>query len=324
MSSAPLPLSAKPVICLGCTIWDTILKVDQFPAGGGKLLASQAVQAAGGMITVAAVSLARLGQRVKLWSRIGSDATAHMLLEDLAREQVDTSGVRQTAGGRTTLSSILVDRDGERLVVPYFDPSLDPDPGWLPLSELAEASAVLCDMRWQEGARVVFSEARRLGIPTILDADVAPAKDLRAMIALADHVLFSEPALRCLIDAPADQALRQIAGEIDARVVGVTLGARGALVWEKQGADARLHQVATIKIQALDTLNAGDVWHGAYVYGLVQGWPLSRTVRAANVAAAIKCEHFGGRLGAPGLPEVLARMSQHQDELVCTVSQPLP
>jgi sulfofructose kinase len=68
--------------------------------------------------------------------------------------------------------------------------------------------------------------------------------------------------------------------------------------------------VPTIPIVARDTLNAGDIWHGTYVYGLVQGWAPERTVRIANAAAAIKCERFGGRLGAPGLAEVLARLGE--------------
>jgi sulfofructose kinase len=63
-----------------------------------------------------------------------------------------------------------------------------------------------------------------------------------------------------------------------------------------------------LRIDPVDTLNAGDVWHGTYVYGLVNGWDLPRIVQAANVAAAMKCEHFGGRLGAPKLPDLLDRM----------------
>ncbi|MDE1164874.1 MAG: PfkB family carbohydrate kinase [Pseudomonas sp.] len=307
--SAPRAPSAKPIICLGCALWDTILRVDHIPSDGGKIFPHQAVQAASGMAPAAAVSIARLGAPVSLWARIGADATGAMLVDDLRHRGVAVDGIRQVVGGRTPFSTILVDRRGERLVVPYIDPSLDADPGWLPLHEIAGAGAVLCDMRWVQGAQVAFSEARRCGVPTVLDADVAPVADLWALMPLADHVLFSEPALHSLVgQATPEQALSMIAEQLDAQVIGVTLGAQGALIWQRGGEGGKLSRFAAPSIQAVDTLNAGDVWHGTYAYGLVHGWTLASTVRAANVAAALKCEVFGGHAGAPGLEQVLARL----------------
>ncbi|KXV04322.1 sugar kinase [Caballeronia megalochromosomata] len=308
-------MSDKHIICLGSALWDTILSVDHIPAHGGKVLPTIAVQAASGMATVAAVTIARLGGRVSLWSRIGDDHTGQMFIEDLAQEGVATDAVRRVPNVRTPFSTILVDRNGERLVVPYFDPALDTDTGWLPLHEIANAGAVLCDMRWMQGAKLLFSEAQRLGIPTILDADVAPVEDLRAMMPLADHVLLSEPALHSLSDAPTpEDALMEVASTLSARVIGVTLGARGSIIWENGG--AALRHFPTIKIVARDTLNAGDVWHGTYAYGVARGWDLARTVRAASVAAAMKCEHFGGRAGAPRMDQLMERMERCESALL--------
>ncbi len=301
-------MNDKPVICLGCAFWDTIFKVDEIPGRGTKVLPEMAVQAASGMATAAAITIARLGGRVELWARIGDDPTGNSFLLDLSREAVGIAHIRRIQGARTAFSTILVDRDGERLVVPYTDPSLDADPSWLPLREVAEASAVLVDMRWIEGAKAVLMEARRHGVPTILDADIAPPAALREMIALADHVLFSEPALLSLATSGTPrEALLEIARNIEADVVGVTLGAAGALIWQRQASEGTIYEFPTLPVRAVDTLNAGDVWHGAYVYGIASGWDLTRSALMANVAAAMKCEHFGGRLGSPSLSEVLAR-----------------
>jgi sulfofructose kinase len=302
-------MTGRRIISLGCAFWDTIFQVDEIPRHGTKVLAEQAVQAASGMATAAAATIARLGGAVELWTRIGDDATGDAFLQNLAVERVGTDHVRRLPGGRTWISTILVDRAGERLVVPYADPTLDTDPAWLPLDRVAGAGAVLADVRWPEGARALLARARRDHVPTVLDADIAPPDLLRDLIPLADHVLFSEPALTSLVPgAMIGEALRAIAGTLDAAVIGVTCGERGALVWRR--GDPEILQVPTIAIRARDTLNAGDVWHGAYVYGLVEGWPLERLVRIANVAAAIKCERFGGRLGAPALAEVLARLDE--------------
>ena len=299
-------MGGRRIVCLGCAFWDTIFKVDEIPGHGTKVLAEQAVQAASGMATAAAATIARLGGTVELWTRIGDDATGDAFLKNLAAERVDTDHIRRVPGGRTWISTILVDRAGERLVVPYADPTLDADPAWLPLGRVAGAGAVLVDVRWVEGAQALLTRARDEGVPTVLDADIAPPDLLRRLIPLADHVLFSEPALQSLVPGAATgEALDVIARHLDATVVGVTCGARGTL--GRRRGDPLALEVPSIPITVRDTLNAGDVWHGAYVHGLVEGWPLERRVRLANVAAAIKCERFGGRLGAPGLAETIAR-----------------
>jgi sulfofructose kinase len=300
-------MQGKPVICLGCAFWDTIFKIDRIPDHGTKVLPETVVQAASGMATAAAITIARLGGKVELWARIGDDPEGDSFLRDMSRESVGIGRVRRVPAARTAISTILVDSAGERLVVPYTDPALDADPGWLPLHEIAGAAAVLVDMRWPEGAKAVLREARRHGVPTVADADIAPPAVLRELISLADHVLFSEPALLCLTSSRSPrEALLEMATALEAAVLGVTLGEHGAMVWQRAAADAVRH-FPSIPVRAVDTLNAGDVWHGTYVYGLVSGWDLSRRVPAANVAAAMKCEHFGGRHGAPRLPELLER-----------------
>jgi sulfofructose kinase len=310
-------MNRKPVICLGCAFWDTIFKIDQLPSHGTKVLPEKAVQAASGMATAAAATIARLGGNVELWARIGDDPTGDSFLRDLSREAVRIDRIRRIQGARTAFSTILVDSAGERLVVPYTDPSLDPDPSWLPLHDVAKAAAVLVDMRWIEGAKSILAEARRHSVPTILDADVAPPEALREMVALADHVLFSEPALLSLAAGPSPkEALMEVAAGLDADVIGVTLGAAGALIWQREPAGCALHEFPSIPIRAVDTLNAGDVWHGTYVYGLVNNWGLSQTIQMANVAAAMKCEHFGGRLGSPRLSDLLERSLAYHSEVI--------
>ena len=160
-------MSSDRVIVVGCAFWDTIFHVERIPGKGEKVLPQRAVQTASGMATVAAVTIARLGGAVSLWARLGDDQTGRAFLDEIAGEGVPIEGVRRVPGARTWFATILVDQQGERLVVPFVDPALDRDPAWLPLDEIAEAGAVLCDMRWVEGARAAFSQARRLGVPTI-------------------------------------------------------------------------------------------------------------------------------------------------------------
>jgi ribokinase len=87
----------------------------------------------------------------------------------------------------------------------------------------------------------------------------------------------------------------------------VTLGVKGSLGW---GGGGFVFQKA-FSIRAVDTTGAGDVYHGAYIYGLLRGWEMSRCMLFASVAAALKCRHTGARRGIPSLSEVEEFISEN-------------
>jgi sulfofructose kinase len=299
-------VAERPVICLGSAVWDTIFQVEDIPTAGIKVLPSRALQIASGMATSAAITIARLGGNVQLWSRVGDDDIARRFIRDVQGEGVDTGFVHMQPGLTTPFSTVIVDKMGERLVVPYFDPNMSADTSWLPLDRIAGAGAVLADMRWVDGAVALFQTAKSHGIPAILDADTAPHLDLARLVPMASHVLFSEVALRSYVTASSpEEALMTVAQNVGAKVLGVTLGAKGSLIWTRDA--GTLQHYSTPKIVATDTLNAGDVWHGTFAWGLAQGWLIERIVPAANLAAAMKCEVFGGRLGTPTLQALQQR-----------------
>jgi sulfofructose kinase len=305
-------MNNKHVICVGAACWDTVFQVEQIPAAGVKALALHAVQRAAGMAVNAAVALSRLGMSVHMWTRIGDDETGRLFMQEMQRERINADGVRVLAGVQTSFSSILVDLQGERTLVPFFDAKIPPDASWLPLDKVAGAGAVLVDMRWLEGAVAALRHARQCGVPGILDADTAPAQDLNDMIPLASHVLFSASALNIVRPGMAPEAaLRDVAGHNPADVVGVTLGPEGALLWTRESGCV-LHEPAP-RIQAVDTLGAGDVWHGAFAWGLVRGLPMPEIVQWANLAAAMKCEVFGGVTGTPTWAQLQARAARETE-----------
>ena len=317
------------VICVGGLLWETIFNVDVIPGRGVKLLPRGARQLASGMAPSAATTIARLGHPVELWALAGDDSNGRTCKSDLASEGVCVDHVQLVAGAHTPFSTILVDTAGERLVVPYFDPRLLAQPAVLPLERIAGAQAVLVDVRWVEGGASALRRARECGVPAVLDADFAAVPVLERLLPLADHVLFSEVALYSMVSGESPQAaLCQIAATLEqASVVGVTLGEHGALIWQREDPHTVTHYPAQ-PIRPVDTLNAGDVWHGAYVVGLLRSLPMASRVQFANTAAAIKCERPWGRLGAPRLDEVLARLESAppvdpQSASLSRVAQPL-
>ncbi|MCO4053999.1 MAG: sugar kinase [Bosea sp.] len=285
------------VLCVGIATLDYIYGVESLPTEGRKYRAAALEVLGGGIAANAAVAVARLDGRASLVTRLGDDIAGDAIRAGLADEHVDLDLCRPLAGGRSPVSAVMVDRGGERMIVSYSDAALPAMPEWLPAALPAGVGCLLGDTRWEEGALHLFRLARSAGVPALLDGDRKPMDP--ALLDAASHIAFSEVGLKELtgLDDPA-RALLGV--KADARWLAVTAGERG--VWVREGGS--ITHVEAFPIQAVDTLAAGDVWHGAFALALAEGRPEMQAVRFANAAAAIKCTRFGGRKGAPARAEV--------------------
>ncbi|UJW86152.1 PfkB family carbohydrate kinase [Devosia sp. SL43] len=297
----------KPILCVGALTLDTIFQMAELPAGPGKFLPLMAVENAAGMASSAATAIARLGGRAALWASVGSDDNGRRLIDEIVAEGVDCTAVRIVEGARSAFATILVDGQGERIIVPRYDPTLLAPPATMPDVTAHCHAAVMTDVRWPHAAAKALQAARDAGIPGILDADVAPLDTLNLLLPLASHIVASEPAaaritgLANAADAVVDLAHRHGA------FIAVTAGPDG-VHWFDRDSGVAMH-VAAPPVAVVDTLAAGDVFHGAFALGLVEGMPMWTIMRFAATAAALKCETFGGRLGVPRRAAVLARMA---------------
>jgi len=289
---------------------DAIYRVPTIPATPTKVLATGFTECGGGMAANASVAVARLGGYASYWGRLGDDDLGTRILEQLATEGVDVSVVRRITGCVSPSAAILVADDGERLVCAYNDPRLDSDASWLPLARIPEFDAVLADVRWPAGAAAVLDAAVTARRPAVLDGDVGPREALLDLACRATHVVFSEPGLAQVAGSGTPgEGLAQLASSIPG-VIGVTLGP-GGFLWRDGNQERR---IPAPRITAVDTLAAGDVWHGAFALGLGEGLDVAEAGRFANAAAAIKCTRAGGRRGAPSRAEVSVLFSAQKFE----------
>ena len=289
-----------PVVCVGTAVMDYIFAIGELPRGGGKHFATGFSEIGGGPAATGAVAAARLGARAALWGRVGADAVGQRLVEELAGYGVDTDHLRRIDGGRSSLSAVMVDDRGERMIVNFTDPDMDADASWLPLEKLGETAAVLAHHRWPVGATTVLEKARSLGVPSVLDADAAPEKEAAELIVLASHVAFPQGVLADLSGTADIAGGLKWGQERSGGWVCVTTGGDGCH-WLEGG--TLRHQPA-FAVDVVDTLGAGDVFHGALAVALGEGREAAQAVRFASAAAALKCTRFGGRAGIPDRPEV--------------------
>lgn len=311
---SPLPDSlrqARPVvICLGLSAFDLTWVVDALPSGGGKTRAGDFREGGGGMAANAAVAAARLGADARFWGRAGDDSAGRAMRDELAQGGVDVAQFRLFEGARSSVSGIVVDGRGERMIVNFRGDGLPSEATWLPLDELADAQVVLADPRWPEGALALFQAARRHGVPSVLDGDMADPWVFDQLLPHTDVAAFSEPALAAYSGGGALEVQLSLARARGCRLAAVTLGERGLAWLDEAGA---LQTLPAFPVDAVDTTGAGDVFHGALAFALGAGLAPAQAFRLSAAAAALKCRLAGGRSGAPRLGDALSFLQQIQE-----------
>ena len=186
---------ATSIICVGNATLDRIWTVPQLPQTGHKMRSINYLEVGGGQAANAAVAAARLGGDVSLICAIGSDMIGTAILDQLRAERIDLTSVHFVNAARSISSAILVEPSGERAIIGDVDPRLHAKVPALDLSGVATAQAVLTDVKWPSAAEQVLAEARRLGVPTVLDIEPAAAGNHERLCPLADHAIFGQAGL---------------------------------------------------------------------------------------------------------------------------------
>jgi sulfofructose kinase len=287
------------VLCVGHAVQDFVFTVAVLPDRGAKYRATRFESVGGGPAATAAVAVSRLGGHAFLAARVGDDDAAGMIAAELTGFGVDCTHVLRCPGSASSVSAVIVDARGERMIVNHLDPSLPVDATWLPSAGSVGARVVLADTRWPEGALVALSAARAAGLPAVLDAD-RPVPADGVLLHAATHVAFSSDALADLTGiGDVRLALAEVARGLQGWCC-VTAGGDG-VYWYEQG---EMRHEPAFDVPVVDTLGAGDVWHGAFALALAEGSRETDAVRFASAAAALKVQRSGGRAGVPSRAEL--------------------
>lgn len=298
------------ILCAGIIVLDEVFRVKEFPKPDGKLQADGFFVVNGGCAANAAVAIARLGGRATLAGPMGGpegdDPNGDRVLAALAREKVDCSACQRIAGYATALSAIFIDARGDRMIVTYRDERIAAVMPTDPQGLVTAADIVLADNRYPAFVEPICAAARRRGIPVVVDGD-RPTVDDDPLFRTASHVIFSSECLRETtgIDDLA-AGLERIARKTDA-FLAVSNGPNDIL-FLAQGAVRRL---PVFKIAAIDTLGAGDAFHGGFTLALAEGRSEVEAMRFGAAAAGIKCTRLGGSAGAPTRVEVETLLAKH-------------
>jgi sugar/nucleoside kinase (ribokinase family) len=296
----------KPkILCAGGAVQDIVMRVEQFPKPGGKVQASEFLITSGGQSGNAAVAIARLGADTRYTGALGdrNDKVANEIVAALEKEGIDCSAAVRVPDARSSVSTIMIDAEGEKMIATRRDSGLSDASPAEPDVLVRDVDAVLVDNRYENFSRPVCAAAAKRGIPRVVDLDKPTTPD-DELLAASTHVISSADALIGTTGVNELPAGLTILGQHLKGFVAVTDGPKGVYWLDRVQGPGQVRHMPAFKVKAIDTLGAGDTFHGAFTFRLVERGDVVEAMRFASAAAAIKCTRFGGLQGAATYEEV--------------------
>ena len=292
---------------IGLNATDTLVLVPRFPAYAGKAPFTEEMLSPGGQVASAMVACARLGMRVKYVGTVGDDERGRVQMESLTGSGIDISDVKVRKGCPNQTAYIIIDRStGERTVFWKRDDSLRLTPEEITPEIIVDSRLLHIDGHDTPAVARAAKLARENGVPVTVDVDTIYHGFDRVLPYVDYLITSSEFPMQWTNEADPFSALRRIQSEFGMRVAAMTLGAHGALALEN---GEYCYSPAYI-VNCVDTTGAGDVFHGAFCYAVLEGMPLRQALDFSNAMAALNCTAIGARGGICGVEEVRKLMSR--------------
>jgi sulfofructose kinase len=288
-----MPHSPKlDVVGVGLNATDTFIPVAHYPARGSKVEFRSAKVLPGGQVATAMIACQQWGLRTRYVGKVGDDHAAELHRADFERAGVEVH-LFTAPGCPSQQAFILVDDSGERTVLWKRDDRLTLRPEELQQDWIVNARALHVDGHDTAAATAAAAWARVADIPVIADVDdLYPG--VETLLKTVDYLITSRDIPGRLMQEPdLKKSLPALQKRFGSRLTAATLGEEGVLAWD----GSQFHYAPAFHIQPLDTTGAGDIFHAAFIYALLQGWPLPRQLDFACAAAALNCTALGARAG---------------------------
>lgn len=288
--------------CVGfgiCAV-DYLNIVPKYPRLDEKTEAAEFSFQGGGPVATALVTLARLGGKVSFLGKIGNDYNGRFVQEQFQKEGVNISGIIVDESMPTNQAFIWIDQQsGKKSIVLNSRGYRTVQKNELKTDYIDSLKFLLIDGRDTDATFHLIKWAKEKGARVVLDAG-SPREKMSEMLKLVDYPVVSEHFGRSFFQTNDPEKVIESLLKYNAKTAVVTLGNKGCY-----GSDGKhVYYQPAFPVDVVDTTGAGDVFHGAFVFGLIRQWPLPKILEFASATSALKCQSIGGRLGIPNLDKV--------------------
>ena len=297
------------VVGVGLNATDTLLVVPHFPAYAGKVPFDEEILSPGGQVASAMVTCSRLGLRVKYIGTVGDDDRGRIQMASLRETGINLDDVQVRRGCANQSAYIVIDRStGERTVLWRRPESLRLAPEEIAPEQITCARLLHIDGHDTPAVARAAEIARRASIPVTVDVDTLYHGFERVLPNIDYLLASSEFPGQWTQESDPFKALEAIQNEYGMYFAGMTLGAHGALA----RVGGRFIYSPAYVVNCVDTTGAGDVFHGAFCYAVLERFSPPEALDFSNAMAALNCTALGARGGIRTLDDARELMSRAQ------------
>jgi len=295
------------IAVVGSSNMDLVVKSKRIPVTGETILGGDFIMVPGGKGANQAVAAAKLGAQVFFIAKLGDDIFGLQSLNNFKKEGVNTKYVLQTKDAPSGVALIMVDDEGNNVIVvaPGANHKLSPEDVKEAESDIASSGALVAQLEVPiETIEFAAELANKSKVPFILDP--APAQKLSAeLLNMVDVLTPNETEAQILTgievkDQESAEAAAKKLLEYGVKNVILTMGASGYLSVGKEGKEF----VPARKVTAADSTAAGDAFTGSLAVGLAKGQTLSEAASFANNVAAVSVTRMGAQPSMPTVEEI--------------------
>src|SRR6202041_346160 len=257
------------LVGVGLNATDTIIPVPEYPERGSKVAFRSANVLPGGQVASAVAACAMWGLKTRYVGKVGDDAAGRLHRDEFARLGVEVHLV-EAAGTPSQQAFILVDDKGERTVLWKRDERLKLRPEELQRDWVVDARVLHGDGHDTAAAAMAAGWAHEAGVPVVADLDeLYPG--VEELLPKLDYFVSSRDIPgRLTGEADLRKALREVHRRYGCVLAAATLGEDGVLAWD----GTKFWHAAAYRVEVLDSIGAGDIFHAGFIFGLLQKWPL--------------------------------------------------
>lgn len=290
------------VIGLGLCTHDYIGIIPRMPSFEDSVRMGKSSEQGGGPAATAIVTASKLGAKTGFLAKVGDDQSGQFIIDNFQKYNVDTSSMVIQPGETSHKIVVLVEKDTGKRAFISNDASVSKiSPEEININLIRSARFLHIDAT-NKTTLFAAKEASKNGTKVVLDID-SPNKYFEEVVSYVDILIPSRFFYRDMFNKKisALESARKLLHFGPEEVI-ITLGENGSACADQNDS----FYIDSFSVEpVIDTTGCGDVFHGGYIYGKMQGWDMKKTVQFASAVAALKCKSIGGRKGIPTLKENL-------------------
>lgn len=288
------------VVGFGICSVDFIGLVEKYPAAGEKIPLAAFAKQGGGLTGTALVTAARLGAKAAYLGKLGHDEYSRFVLEEFQQDDVNVAHVVFAENAQPPVAFIHVEpNSGERRISRYWKP-FELEPAALAVDIIRNSRMLFLEHHFIDAGIFAANLMKQTGGLIVVDAERDVA-GLDQILHAADYLIVAQTFARQKTGATGPEKCAELLQQKYGGVIVVTDGENGAFCRTPEN----IFYQPAFPVDVVDTTGAGDVFHGAFMAGLIENWPLPKILEFAAATAAMKCRGLGGRAMIPRRPEVV-------------------